>query len=129
MTISSVSISQGLNNSLKISTQRSLWSPRHQGREMLCHTSIDISNGNLVCPIFDKRDAFDFDIVNFNDLSGNIPTAPAYGTYISQLVRYNHRACHNYENFSSRNSMLVERLFHQGFFCKKTDENILQIYG
>ena len=44
---------------------------------------IDISNGDLVCPIFDKRDAFDFDIVNFPDLSGNIPTAPAYGTYHS----------------------------------------------
>ena len=41
---------------------------------------IDISNGDLVCSIFDKRDAFDFDIVNFPDLPGNIPTAPAYGT-------------------------------------------------
>ena len=48
---------------------------------------IDISNGDLVCSIFDKKDAFDFDIVNFPDLSGNIPTAPAYGTHISQLMR------------------------------------------
>ena len=30
---------------------------------------IDISNGGLVCSIFDKKDAFDFDIVNFPDLS------------------------------------------------------------
>ena len=45
---------------------------------------IDISNGDFVWSIFDKRDAFDFDIVNFPPaLSGNIPTAPAYGTYIS----------------------------------------------
>ena len=48
---------------------------------------IDISNGDLVCSIFDKRDAFDFDIVSFSDLSGNIPTTPAYGTYISQLIK------------------------------------------
>ena len=48
---------------------------------------IDISNGDLVCSIFDKKDAFDFDIVNFPDLSGNIPTVPAYGTHISQLMR------------------------------------------
>ena len=41
---------------------------------------IDISNGDLVCSIFDKRNTFDFDIVNFPDLSWNIPTAPAYGT-------------------------------------------------
>ena len=44
--------------------------------------------GDLVCSIFYERDAFDFDIVNFPDLSGNIPTAPAYGTYSSQLIRY-----------------------------------------
>ena len=49
---------------------------------------IDILNGDLVCSIFDKRGVFDFDIVNFPDLSGNIPTVPAYGTYISQLIRY-----------------------------------------
>ena len=53
---------------------------------------IDISNGDLVCSIFDKRDAFDFDIVDFSDLSGNIPTTRAYGTSVSQLIRYS-RAC------------------------------------
>ena len=70
---------------------------------------INISNCDLVCSIFDKRDAFGFDIVNFPDLSGNIPTAPAHGIYISQLITYS-RACHNYHNFSSRHSMLSERL-------------------
>ena len=44
---------------------------------------IDITNGDIVCSIFDKTDAFDFAIVNFPDLPGNIPTSPAYGTYIS----------------------------------------------
>ena len=78
---------------------------------------IDMSNGDLVCSIFDKSDAFDFDIVNFPDSSGNIPTAPVYGTYISQLIRYR-RACHNYDNFSSRHSMLAERLFNQGFSAR-----------
>ena len=33
---------------------------------------IDISNSDLVCLIFDMKDAFDFDIVNFPDLSGSI---------------------------------------------------------
>ena len=88
---------------------------------------IDISSGSLVCSIFDKKDAFDFDIVNFPDLSGNIPTAPAYGTYISQLIGYS-RACHNDANFSSRHSMLADRLFNQVFW-EETDENILPIYG
>ena len=75
---------------------------------------VDISDGDLVCSIFDKRDAFEFDIVNFSNLAGNIPTAPAYVTYISQLIRHG-RASHNYDNFSSRHSMLADRLFNQGF--------------
>ena len=79
---------------------------------------IDISDGDLVCSIFDKRDVFAFDIVNFPDLSGNIPRASVYGTYISQLIRYS-RACHNYDNFSSRHSMLAGRLFNQGFSARK----------
>ena len=43
----------------------------------------------------------------------NIPTAPPYGTYISQWISYS-RVSHNYDNFSSRLSMLAERLFNQG---------------
>ena len=82
---------------------------------------IYISNGDIVCSIFDKRDAFDFHIVDFPALSRNNPTTPAYGTYISQLIRYSW-ACHNYDNFSSRHSMLADRLFNQCFsartFCK-----------
>ena len=89
---------------------------------------IDISNGDLVCPIFDKRDAFDFDIVNFADLSGNTPTAPAYGAYISQLITYS-RACHNYGNFSSQHSMLAERLFTQGFSARKLMRTFYKFVG
>ena len=89
---------------------------------------IHISNGDLVCSIFDKRDAFDFDIVNFPNLSGNIPTAPAYFTYISQLIRYS-RSCHNYDNFSSRHSMLAERLFHQGFSARKLMRTFYKFMG
>ena len=56
-------------------------------------------------------------ILSIPDLSGNIPTAQAYGTYNSQLIRYS-RACHNYDNFSSRHSRLAEGLFNQGFSAR-----------
>ena len=36
---------------------------------------IDILNGDLVYPIFDKKDAFDFHIASPPYLSRNIPTA------------------------------------------------------
>ena len=48
---------------------------------------IDISNGDLVCQIFDKRDAFDFDIVNFPDLPGNIPKAPVTVHVIADKIQ------------------------------------------
>ena len=37
--------------------------------------------------LYDKRDDFNFPIVNFLFLCSNIPAAPAYGVYISQLMR------------------------------------------
>jgi hypothetical protein len=37
---------------------------------------------------YDKRDDFDFAIVNFPYLCSNIPLSPAYSVYISQLIRY-----------------------------------------
>ena len=37
---------------------------------------------------YDKRDAFTFEIINYPDLSGNIPTNPAYGVMTSQVIRY-----------------------------------------
>ena len=75
--------------------------------------------------LFAQLLTFDFHIVNFLNLSGNIPTAPAYATDVPQLIRYSW-ACHNYDNFSSQHSMLAGG---PGFFYEKTDENIPQIYG
>ena len=47
-----------------------------------------ITEGVISTSIYDKRDAFDFPIVNFPSLSGNIPNRSAYGTFICELVRY-----------------------------------------
>ena len=48
------------------------------------------SNNRLPTELYDKRDDFDFHIVNFPFLSSNIPSSSSYGVYISQLVRYAH---------------------------------------
>ena len=37
--------------------------------------------------VYATRDVWGFHIVNFPNLSGNIPLSPTYGVYISQLVR------------------------------------------
>ena len=53
-----------------------------------------IDNGKYSTAVFDKRDSFTFNIVNFPHLSSNIPSKPAYGVYNSQLVRIG-RICSN----------------------------------
>ena len=47
-----------------------------------------ISNGTVSTEIYDKRDDFDFDIVNFPFLDGDVPRRTSYGVYISQLMRF-----------------------------------------
>ena len=51
-------------------------------------TFIINSGGKLSTRLYDKRDDFDFHIVNFPFLSSNIPSDPSYGLYSSQLIRY-----------------------------------------
>ena len=43
-------------------------------------------DGKLSAKLYDKRDDFDFHIVNFPFLSSNIPSGPSYGVYISQFI-------------------------------------------
>ena len=52
--------------------------------------------------IYDKRDDFDFDIVNFPFLDGDVPRRPSYGVYISQLIRFS-RASSHVDEFNNRN--------------------------
>ena len=42
----------------------------------------------LSTKLYDKRDDFNFPILNFPFLCGNIPASPAYGVFVSQLIRY-----------------------------------------
>jgi hypothetical protein len=67
------------------------------------------SNGRLTTSLYDKRDDFDFAIVNFPFLCSNIPLLPAYGVYISQLILYA-RVCFAYEDLSKRGTLLTNRL-------------------
>jgi len=51
-------------------------------------------NGTLTTELYDKRDEFNFSIVNYPFLDSNIPSSPAYGVYI----RYS-RTCNSYQDF------------------------------
>ena len=77
-----------------------------------------ISNGTVSTKIYDKRDDFDFDIVNFPFLDGDVPRRTSYGVYISQLIRFA-RASSNLNDFNYRNNYrnkaLTAKLLRQGY--------------
>ena len=43
---------------------------------------LSMSDGFVKTKIYDKRDDFDFDIVNFSFLDGDVPRSASYGVYI-----------------------------------------------
>ena len=47
---------------------------------------LSISDGFFETKLFDKRDDFDFDIVKFPSLDGDVPRSTYYAVYISQLM-------------------------------------------
>ena len=47
--------------------------------------NLSITNGIVPSKIYDKRDDFNFEIVNFPFLAGDV-RSPSYGVYISQLI-------------------------------------------
>ena len=84
----------------------------------MCYLDTNIKTGDVTTPfrisIYDKRDDFAFRIVNFPHMDSNIPANPAYGVYISQLVRYA-RICTSKVDFINRLRGLSLRLRQQGF--------------
>ena len=87
----------------------------------------DRSN-NITTKLYDKRDAFGFHIVNFPFMSSNIPSAPAYGVYASQLIRYA-RCCSNYSDFVICHRALVKRLLSQGYKVNHLSNTFKKFYG
>ena len=77
--------------------------------------SISICSSKYVTEVYDKRDAFNFNIVNFPYMSSNIPANP---TYILQLIRIS-RLCDTFQSFVRRHRLLTERLIKQGFWYSK----------
>jgi hypothetical protein len=86
------------------------------------------SEGRLRTKLYDKRDDFNFPIVNFPFLCSNIPAVPAYGVYISQLIRYS-RAYGSYQDFLDRGLMLTRKLLNQGFLLVKLKASYRKFYG
>ena len=79
--------------------------------------NLSITNGIVSSKIYDKRDDFNFEIVNFPFIDGDVPWSPSHGVYISQLIRFV-LVCSNVVDFNNRNLFLTAKLLKQGYRYK-----------
>ena len=75
---------------------------------------LSISNDIVSTKIDDKRDDFDFEIVNFPFLDGDVPRSTSYGVYISQLIRFARKSSYA-ADFNTRNKLLTQKLLKQAY--------------
>ena len=61
-------------------------------------------------------------------MSSNIPSSPAYGVFISQLIRYA-RACSSYECFILRAARFSSKLPGQGYVMERLKSPLKNFYG
>ena len=87
---------------------------------------LSISNDIVSAKVYDKRDDFDFEIVNFPFLDGDVPSSTSYGVYISQLIRFA-RASSDVTDFNTRNKLLTQKLFKHGYQYHKLRINFYKI--
>ena len=78
--------------------------------------------------IYDKRDDFDFDVVNFPFfLDGDVLRSTSYGVYISQLIRFA-RVSSYVADFNARNKSLTAKLLQQGYGYHKLRKTFSKFY-
>ena len=73
-----------------------------------------VVEGTIHVKTYDKRDAFKFEIINYPDLSGNIPKKPAYGVFSSQVIRFA-QSCSRKEDLINRIRDLINKLTKKNF--------------
>ena len=78
---------------------------------------MSITNGIVSSKICYKRDDFNFEIVNFPFLDGDVPRFPSYDVYISQLIHFA-RVCSNVYDFNFLTAKLLKQCYRQNKILK-----------
>ena len=89
---------------------------------------LSISNDIVSTKIYDRRDDFDFEIVNFPFLDVDVSRSTSYGVYISQLIRFASLSSH-VADFNPRNKLLLtQKLPKQGYWYHKLRKTFSKFY-
>ena len=86
-----------------------------------------ISDGFVKTKIYNKRDDFDFDIVNFPFLDGDVSRSTSYCVYIAQLIRFARVSSH-VDDFNTCNKVLTAKNLRQGYRYHKIRKAFSKFY-
>ena len=86
--------------------------------------TISIYQGKFKYECYDKRNDFNFNVISFPFMSGNLPQTQMHGLFISQLVRY---CCTNstFNSFLKCSNKLYKKLVTQGFQPERLQKNFI----
>ena len=88
---------------------------------------LSISDGFVRTKIYDKREDFDFDIMNFSFLDGDVPSSTSYGVCIFQLIQFSRLSSH-VDDFNTRNKVLTAKLLRQVYRYNKIRKPFSKFY-
>ena len=86
--------------------------------------NLSITNGIVSSKIYDKRDDFNFEIVNFPFLDGDVPRSPSYGVWRIRFAR----VCSYVDDINNRNLFLTAKLLKQGYRYHKIQKAFSKFY-
>ena len=94
---------------------------------MFLDLHLSIFNDIVSTKIYYKRDDFDFEIVIFPLLDGDVPRTTSYGVYNSQLIRFARASSHG-ADFNTRNKLLTQKLLTTGYQYHKLRKTFSKFY-
>ena len=70
---------------------------------------------------------FNFEIINFPFLNGDVPRSPFYSVYLSQHICIA-KSCSNVDDFNNRHTFLTSKLLKQGYQYHKPCKTVSRVY-
>ena len=86
--------------------------------------NITVNNNVYIYRKYDKTMDYPFHVIKYPDLSANIPVKPAYGVFISQLIRFT-RINKDINGFIKDTIEIIHRLTKQNYKSKKLTEKFI----
>ena len=80
--------------------------------------TISVYHGKFAFKLFDKRDEFNFNVINYPYACGNVPKAPTHGIFVSQLIRFCNMNS-SLKNYFADSKKLYAKLVNQNFEKKR----------